>query len=105
MNKIDAPFGLISLCVRAHMRMRDGLRGRGGGAGALAGTDQVSRLEQTNTVSGVTQPLIICIFCLGITVKTIHVMRAVDSLEKSLMLGKTEDRRRKGNQRMAGWHH
>ena len=26
MNKIDAPFGHIYLCVRAHLRMRDGLR-------------------------------------------------------------------------------
>ena len=33
MNKIDAPFGHIYLCVRAHMRMRDGLRGRGWGGG------------------------------------------------------------------------
>ena len=29
-----------------------------------------------------------------------YLMRIADSLEKSLMLGKTEDRRRKGNQRM-----
>ena len=29
-----------------------------------------------------------------------HHMRTVDSLEKTLMLGKTEDRRRRGQQRM-----
>ena len=29
-----------------------------------------------------------------------HLMRRADSLEKTLMLGKTEDRRRKGQQRM-----
>ena len=29
-----------------------------------------------------------------------HLMQAVDSLEKTLMLGKTEGRRRKGRQRM-----
>ena len=29
-----------------------------------------------------------------------HLMRRVDSLEKTLMLGKIEDRRRKGQQRM-----
>ena len=29
-----------------------------------------------------------------------HLMRRVDSLEKTLMLGKVEDRRRKGQQRM-----
>ena len=28
-----------------------------------------------------------------------------DSLEKTLMLGKSEDRRRRGRQRMVGWHH
>ena len=33
MNKIDAPFGHIYLCVRAPLRMRDGLRGRGWGGG------------------------------------------------------------------------
>ena len=33
MNKIDAPFGHIYLCVRAHLRMRDGLRDRGWGGG------------------------------------------------------------------------
>ena len=29
-----------------------------------------------------------------------HLMRRADSLEKTLMLGKTEDRRRRGRQRM-----
>ena len=29
-----------------------------------------------------------------------HLMRTADSLDKSLMLGKTEDRRRRGHQRM-----
>ena len=29
-----------------------------------------------------------------------HLMQTDDSLEKSLMLGKTEDRRRRGHQRM-----
>ena len=29
-----------------------------------------------------------------------HLMRRVDSMEKTLMLGKTEGRRRKGQQRM-----
>ena len=36
-----------------------------------------------------------------------HLMRAANSLEKSLMLGKIEGRRRRGHQRMdemAGWH-
>ena len=33
-----------------------------------------------------------------------HLMRRADSLEKSLMLGKTEGRRR-GRQRTVGWHH
>ena len=33
-----------------------------------------------------------------------HLMRTADSLEKILMLGKTEGRRRKGQQRMT-WHH
>ena len=33
-------------------------------------------------------------------------MRTADSLEKNLMLGKIEDRRRRGHQvEMAGWHH
>ena len=31
-----------------------------------------------------------------------HVMRRADSFEKTLMLGKIEDRRRRGRQRM-GW--
>ena len=35
-----------------------------------------------------------------------HLMQRADSLEKSLMLGKIEGRRRKGCQKvMAGWHH
>ena len=35
-----------------------------------------------------------------------HLMRRTDSLEKTLMLGKIEGRRRRGQQRiMAGWHH
>ena len=35
-----------------------------------------------------------------------HLMRTADSLEKSLMLGKIEDRRRRGSEdEMAGWHH
>ena len=36
-----------------------------------------------------------------------HLMQRVDSLEKTLMLGKTEGRRRRGRQRMkmVGWHH
>ena len=35
-----------------------------------------------------------------------HLMRSVDSLEKTLMLGKIEGRRRRGQQRMAvRWHH
>ena len=35
-----------------------------------------------------------------------HVMRRVDSLEKTLMLGGIEGRRRRGRQdEMAGWHH
>ena len=35
-----------------------------------------------------------------------HLMRRTDSLEKTLMLGKTEDRRRRGWQdEMVGWHH
>ena len=29
-----------------------------------------------------------------------HLIRRIDSLEKTLMLGKTEDRRRRGQQRM-----
>ena len=36
-----------------------------------------------------------------------HLIRRADSLEKTLMLGKIEGRRRKGQQRdeMVGWHH
>ena len=35
-----------------------------------------------------------------------HLMRRVDSLEKTLMFGKIEGRRRRGQQRMAvRWHH
>ena len=34
-----------------------------------------------------------------------HLMRRTDSLEKTLMLGKTEGRRRRGRQRMSQWHH
>ena len=37
-----------------------------------------------------------------------HVMQRADSLEKTLMLGKIEGRRRRGQQRMidmVGWHH
>ena len=34
-----------------------------------------------------------------------HLMRRVDSLEKTLMLGGIGGRRRRGRQRMAGWHH
>ena len=34
-----------------------------------------------------------------------HLMRRADSLEKTLMLGKIEGRRRKGQQRMVRWHH
>ena len=36
-----------------------------------------------------------------------YLMRRVDSLEKSLMLGKTEGRRRKGTieDGIVGWHH
>ena len=32
-------------------------------------------------------------------------MRRADSLEKTLMLGKIKGRRRRGRQRMVGWHH
>ena len=37
----------------------------------------------------------------------VHLMQRTDSLEKNLMLGKIEDRRRRGRQRMkwVGWHH
>ena len=34
-----------------------------------------------------------------------NLMRRVDSLEKTLMLGGIGGRRRRGRQRMAGWHH
>ena len=34
-----------------------------------------------------------------------HLMRRTDSLEKTLMLGKIEVRRRRGQQRMAGCYH
>ena len=35
-----------------------------------------------------------------------HLMRRIDSLEKTLMLGGTGGRRRRGRQdEMAGWHH
>ena len=35
-----------------------------------------------------------------------HLMRRTDSLEKTLMLGKIEGRRRTGQQdEMVGWHH
>ena len=35
-----------------------------------------------------------------------HLMRRTNSLEKTLMLGKTEGRRRKERQgEMVGWHH
>ena len=35
-----------------------------------------------------------------------HLMQRTDSLEKTLMLGKIEGRRRKGRQdEMVGWHH
>ena len=34
-----------------------------------------------------------------------HLMRRVDSLEKNLMLGKIEGRRRRGRQRIRSWHH
>ena len=35
------------------------------------------------------------------------LMQRVDSLEKTLMLGKTEDRRKRGTteDEMVGWHH
>ena len=33
-----------------------------------------------------------------------YLMRKADSLEKTLMLGKTGGRRRRGKQRIAGWH-
>ena len=39
-----------------------------------------------------------------------HLMQRADSLEKTLMLGKTEGKRKRGRQRMiedemVGWHH
>jgi len=34
-----------------------------------------------------------------------YPMRRADSLEKTLMLGKIEGKRRGGRQRMVGWHH
>ena len=36
-----------------------------------------------------------------------HLMRRADSLEKTLMLGKIEGKRRRGQQnvRLVGWHH
>ena len=35
-----------------------------------------------------------------------HLMRRTDSLEKTLMLAKTEGRRRRGREdEMVGWHH
>ena len=34
-----------------------------------------------------------------------HLMQRTDSLEKTLMLGKTEGRRRRGQDEMIGWHH
>ena len=34
-----------------------------------------------------------------------HLMQRADSLEKTLMLGKTEDRRRRQRMEMVGWHH
>ena len=36
-----------------------------------------------------------------------HLMRRANSLEKTLMLGKTEGKRRRGptEDEMAGWHH
>ena len=34
-----------------------------------------------------------------------HLMQRADSFEKTLMLGKIEGRRRRGQQRMVGWDH
>ena len=34
-----------------------------------------------------------------------YLMQRADSLEKILMLGNIEGRRRRGPQRMRGWHH
>ena len=35
----------------------------------------------------------------------VHLMQRADSLEKTLMLGKIEGRRRRGRDEMVGWHH
>jgi len=34
-----------------------------------------------------------------------HLMGRTDSFEKTLMLGKIEGGRRRGRQKMIGWHH
>ena len=34
-----------------------------------------------------------------------HLMQRTDLLEKTLMLGKIEARRRRGEDEMVGWHH
>ena len=34
-----------------------------------------------------------------------HLMQRTDSFEKTLMLGKTEGRRRGGEDEIVGWHH
>ena len=34
-----------------------------------------------------------------------HLMQRADSFEKTLMLGKIEGRRRRGEDKMVGWHH
>ena len=34
-----------------------------------------------------------------------HLMRRTDPLEKTLILGKIEGRRRRAEDEMAGWHH
>ena len=34
-----------------------------------------------------------------------HLMQEIDSFKKTLMLGKIEGERRRGRQRMVGWHH
>ena len=34
-----------------------------------------------------------------------HLLQSIDSLEKTLMLGNSEGRRRRGCQRMLVWHH
>ena len=34
-----------------------------------------------------------------------HLMQRTDSLEKTLMLGKTEGKKKRGWQTMVGWHH